>query len=255
MVRPRCSRRRNSSQVAHCGTRFELAMSTRGAHSCVRMTPTGLPDWTSMVSSSRSEVSVRTIASNAFQLRAALPVPPYTTRSSGRSATSGSRLFISIRNGASVCQDRAVSVVPRGARTGRAPSMSVLLSAVTGSVLLWAQCREGSEQRAAGGLGGGDERAGLDEFHGGGDVGGEVAVRARSGDPPAQGVAGRGRGRGGGERQAQVERPRGGKDLDRQHLRQGVDGAAQLAGGRPAHRDVVLLHRALDGIESTEAGT
>jgi hypothetical protein len=30
-----------------------------------------------------------------------LPVPPYTTRSSGRSATSGSRLFISIRRAAS----------------------------------------------------------------------------------------------------------------------------------------------------------
>ena len=70
-----------------------------------------------------ASVSVRTIASNASQLRAARPVPPYTTRSSGRSATSGSRLFISIRSGASVCQDRAVSVVPRGARTGRAPSM------------------------------------------------------------------------------------------------------------------------------------
>jgi len=43
--------------------------------------------------------------------------------SSGRSATSGSRLFISMRRGASVCQDGAVSVVPRGARTVRAPSM------------------------------------------------------------------------------------------------------------------------------------
>src|ERR1700730_1010701 len=51
MVRPRCSRRRNSSQVAHCGTRLELAMSTRGAHSCVLSTPTGLPDWTRRVSS------------------------------------------------------------------------------------------------------------------------------------------------------------------------------------------------------------
>jgi hypothetical protein len=42
-----------------------------------------------------------TMPSNAAQLRAALPVPPYTTRSSGRSATSGSRLFMSIRNAAS----------------------------------------------------------------------------------------------------------------------------------------------------------
>src|SRR4051812_13300779 len=103
-------------------------MSTRGAHSWVRMTPTGLPDWTSIVSSSRRSVRVRTIASKAGQLRAARPVPPYTTRSSGRSATSGSRLFISIRSGASVCQERAVSEVPRGARTGRAPSMGSFLS-------------------------------------------------------------------------------------------------------------------------------
>jgi hypothetical protein len=55
---------------------LELAISTRGAHSWVRMTPTGLPDWTSIVSSSRSSVSVRTIASNAGHDRAARPVPP-----------------------------------------------------------------------------------------------------------------------------------------------------------------------------------
>ena len=76
MVSPACSRRRNSGQVAQSGTRLELAISTRGAHSWVRSTPTGLPDWTSMVSSSRSIVSVRTMASNAAQWRAARPVPP-----------------------------------------------------------------------------------------------------------------------------------------------------------------------------------
>ena len=76
MVSPACSRRRNSGQLAQSPTRFELAISTRGAHSWVRSTPTGLPDWTSMVSSSRSSVSVRTIASNAFQDLAARPVPP-----------------------------------------------------------------------------------------------------------------------------------------------------------------------------------
>ena len=37
-------------------------MSTRGAHSWVRITPTGLPDWTSIVSSSASVVSVRSMA-------------------------------------------------------------------------------------------------------------------------------------------------------------------------------------------------
>ena len=51
-------------------------MSTRGAHAWVRMTPTGLPDCTSIVSSSPSVVSVRTMASNASPARAARPVPP-----------------------------------------------------------------------------------------------------------------------------------------------------------------------------------
>ena len=76
MVRPSCSSRRNSGHVAQSPTRFELAMSTRGAHSWVRKTPTGLPDCTSSVSSASRSSSVRTIASNASQLRAALPVPP-----------------------------------------------------------------------------------------------------------------------------------------------------------------------------------
>jgi hypothetical protein len=51
-------------------------MSTLGAHSWVRITPTGLPDWTSIVSSSSRSRNVRTSASYASQLRAALPVPP-----------------------------------------------------------------------------------------------------------------------------------------------------------------------------------
>jgi hypothetical protein len=42
---------------------LELAISTRGAHSWVLITPTGLPDCTSIVSSSASVVSVRTSAS------------------------------------------------------------------------------------------------------------------------------------------------------------------------------------------------
>ena len=53
---------------------------------CVRRRTTGLPDWTRRVSSSPSRRSSRTMASKAAQLRAARPVPPYTTRSSGRSA-------------------------------------------------------------------------------------------------------------------------------------------------------------------------
>src|SRR4051812_6813747 len=116
MVRPIASRRRNSSQLPHSGTRLELAISTRGAHSCVRNTPTGRPDWTSIVSSSASVSSVATRARNDGQSRAAFPVPPYTTRSSGRSATSGSRLFMSIRLAASCGHPCAVRVPPRGAR-------------------------------------------------------------------------------------------------------------------------------------------
>ena len=76
MVRPSDSRRRNSGQVAQSPTRLELASSTRGAHSWVRITPTGRPDCTSIVSSSRSSVSVRTSAWYDGQSRAALPVPP-----------------------------------------------------------------------------------------------------------------------------------------------------------------------------------
>ena len=51
-------------------------MITRGAHSWVRITPTGRPDCTSMVSSASSVVRVRTMASKERQSRAARPVPP-----------------------------------------------------------------------------------------------------------------------------------------------------------------------------------
>ena len=104
-------------------------MSTRGAQAWVVNTPTGLPDWTSSVSSSASVVRAAQMASKASHERAARPVPPYTTRSSGRSATSGSRLFISMRNAASVGHDRQVSVVPRGARTGRGPLIAGIVRA------------------------------------------------------------------------------------------------------------------------------
>src|SRR4030095_4708968 len=70
----------------------------------------------SNVSSFSSCCSERTIASNASQLRAALPAPPYTINSSGFSATSGSRLFIKQRSAASWCQPLQLSVAPRGAR-------------------------------------------------------------------------------------------------------------------------------------------
>ena len=46
------------------------------------------------------------------------------------------------------------------------------------------------------------------------------------------------------ERRAQVEGAGGGEHLDGDDPGQAVDRTAQLARGRPAHRDVVLLHRA-----------
>ena len=59
-----------------------------------------------------------------FPARAARPVPPYTIRSSGRSATSGSRLFISIRSAASCGHPLQEMRAPRGALTWR---LSVLI--------------------------------------------------------------------------------------------------------------------------------
>ena len=79
-------------------------------------------------------------------------------------------------------------------------------------------------------------------------------ARWRSGPGPATcSRSARDDGRGGRARRhgcAQVERPRGGQHLDGQDLGQPVDGAAELAGRRPPHRDVVLLHRRRrDGVD------
>src|SRR6202048_1918591 len=116
MASPLRSSSLKCAQVAQCGTRLELAISTRGASACVGNTPTGLPDCTSKVSSSVRLFSVSTMRSKQFQSRAARPMPPYTTSSAGFSATSGSKLFISMRSGASVIQVRALKVLPRAAR-------------------------------------------------------------------------------------------------------------------------------------------
>src|SRR3954453_5513091 len=53
-------------------------------------------------------------------------MPPYTTSSAGRSATSGSRLFMSIRSAASVCHERHERVEPCGARTTRDGSLRIM---------------------------------------------------------------------------------------------------------------------------------
>src|SRR2546427_7163082 len=55
----------------------------------------------------RSTLFPYTTLFRSAQSRTAFPVPPYTTRSWGRSATSGSRLFMSIRSAASWIQPRS----------------------------------------------------------------------------------------------------------------------------------------------------
>ncbi len=95
--------------------------NTRGAQRCVRKTPTGLPDWTRSVSSSL-ERAERPRRSRRRPASCARPGPSRRrrSRSSGRSATSGSRLFMSIRRAASCGQPLQDNSVPRGARTRRA---------------------------------------------------------------------------------------------------------------------------------------
>ena len=79
--------------IAPVGHDVELAMSTRGASLWVRKMPTGL-----RMHEKRFVILKRAQAGHdpvvGLQLRAALPMPQYTTSSSGRSATPGSRLFI-----------------------------------------------------------------------------------------------------------------------------------------------------------------
>src|SRR2546427_5866215 len=60
----------------------------------------------------RSTLFPYTTLFRSAQSRTAFPVPPYTTRSWGRSATSGSRLFMSIRSAASWIQPLHSSLVP-----------------------------------------------------------------------------------------------------------------------------------------------
>ena len=96
--------------------------AARAAHrACVRNTATGLPLCTSSVSSSASVRSVRTMASNASHERAARPVPPYTTRSSGRSATSAIEVVHQHAQRGFLLPPRQRALAPRGARTGRGP--------------------------------------------------------------------------------------------------------------------------------------
>src|SRR5574343_741240 len=122
MNRPLRSSSLKCSQLAHLGTRLLLAISTRGALAWVLNTPTGLPDCTSRVSSSFSSLSEARIWSKHSQLRAARPIPPYTTRPCWFSATSGSRLFWIMRKAASAIQFLQCRSLPCGARITREAS-------------------------------------------------------------------------------------------------------------------------------------
>src|SRR5690606_13389635 len=114
--------------------------------------------------------------------------PPYTTRSSGRSATSGSRLFWSIRYGASVSQERQLSAAPRGARTVRDGSWRTGMggSPVGGT----ADYRIARKEDARHGAGRRGANAGSPN-HGRPACAGRPGQRGRSADPgiqPAQGI-------------------------------------------------------------------
>ena len=114
IIRPFFSSSSKCFQLAQLGTNCELEIKTRGASLCVLSMATGLPLCISRVSSSSKSFKAFIIRSSDSILRAALPRPPYTINSSGRSATSGSRLFRSIRRAASCTQPLQFSFVPVG---------------------------------------------------------------------------------------------------------------------------------------------
>ena len=126
----RCLRRRNST-TAQSAPGW-AGDQHRGAH-CGSKTPTGRPDRTSIVSSGPKRRQ-----GPHYRVKAA----PIARRSTGAAIDDEvvgslgdlrSRLFINIRSGASVAHDRAVSVVPRAARTGLAPSIGCSLRFGDGS--------------------------------------------------------------------------------------------------------------------------
>ena len=90
-----------------------------------------------------------------------------------------------------------------------------------------------------------------DELGGRLDVGREEPVRARAVDLLPQDRDGGAGGGGRLERRPQLHAAGRGHDLDREHPGQPLHRASQLARRRPAHRHVVLLHRARrDGVDA-----
>ena len=85
IINPFFSSSSKCSHVAHLGTNCELEMSTRGESLWVFKMPTGLPLWTSNVSSFSSTFNAAMMLSSASRLRAAFPRHRYNN-SSGLSA-------------------------------------------------------------------------------------------------------------------------------------------------------------------------
>ena len=234
------SSRRNSGQVAQSGTRFEFAISTRGAHSWVRSTPTGRPDWTSRVSScaqvgqrAADRVEGRPVAGGP----AGAAVDDQVVRVLGD-------LRVEVVAAASAAAPRwprlrAVRVVPRcGAdRAGAGQARRDGGSHVVES------CLFDSRQLSASGGGRGDAR-GLRRRSTTASISG---ARCRSGPGPGDHgphqVAHRAGDRSGSQRRPKVESPCGGEDLDGQHARSPSTARRSLRAACQPERDVVLLHR------------
>src|SRR5215203_2361475 len=101
-------------QLAQLGTNCELEINILGALLCVFKMPTGLPLCIKSDSSFSSIFNAAIMLSKASKLRAAFPLPPYTIKSSGRSATSGLRLFNNILNAASWIHPLQLNCEPVG---------------------------------------------------------------------------------------------------------------------------------------------
>ena len=115
------------SQFAQLGTSMEFEIKTRGASAWVGKMATGFPLCIRSVSLSFKSIKAFCIVSKASRFRAALPRPPYTIKSSGRSATSASKLFTSIRRAASCTQPLQRRVGPTGALSPGANNSSFIV--------------------------------------------------------------------------------------------------------------------------------
>ena len=234
---PSSSSRRNSSQLAQSGTRFELAISTRGAHSWVRKTPTGLPDCTSSVSSSPEA------AQGADDRVERLPGARGAAGAAVDDQVVGPLGDLRVEVVHQHPQRRLLRPAPAGelgaarrpdlARAAHAqlPSIAALRSASTASA---ARRRRPAPPTAA--------SSGASQRSGPGPGTARPHRRQR-----------RRRRRRRRQRRAQVEPAGRAGHLDREdRAARLATEAAQLARRRPAHRDVVLLHRA--GRQRVDAG-